>query len=302
MKRRFIALFLTAVLCVAMCTACSEDTPSTNLSFSDTNLQDMKKLDGKTVTIQGYMSTLSPIDGSFMYLLNLPYQSCPFCIPNTTTLSNTIAIYAPKGSKFTFTDRLIRVSGVLEYSSTAFTDDYQYSYQFRIVDASYTVVDASELSPELTLWQNLASTDVIADVYSMYDFINFICFWGTYTAEFSSGKDYLYYTDLDHFLYSETGSFHYGLADGYFDDMIRRIEEVDSEAFTELVRNIRDAKSFSATVLTAIKNKEYSYVDEYSGTFKDGRKQYRMNDADTYDMKMSLLYQTFADWLANWEV
>ena len=96
--KKITALILVAVMVLSMLamTGCDKDTgPSTALSFSDTNLKDMKELDGKTVTISGYMSTLSPISGAFMYLLNLPYQSCPFCEPNTTTPSTTIAIYAP---------------------------------------------------------------------------------------------------------------------------------------------------------------------------------------------------------------
>ena len=34
---------------------------------------------------------------SFMFLMNLPYQSCPFCVPNTSQLSNTMEVYPKKG-------------------------------------------------------------------------------------------------------------------------------------------------------------------------------------------------------------
>lgn len=308
MKRLF-SLCLVVLMLLSLFTGCGSDKPSSKLSFSTTDLNDIKKLDGETVYITGYMSTLSPIDGSFMYLLNLPYQSCPFCEPNSTTLSNTIAIYAPNGKKFEFTDRLIKVTGTLEYSDdAAFTDQYGYQYRFRIVNASYEVVNTSELGEHLQLWQSLASTDVISNVYAMYDYINFLCFWGTYTYPWESGEDYLYPSDLPYFLYNEGAQFNYGYVEGYFDDMIKQIESVDKTAFADLVTNIKQAESFAEEVLLAIENQEYEFVDEYtknaSGSlqFGDGRMQYRMNDAEQYSNKMTTLYQAFASWLAQWEV
>lgn len=303
--KKITALILVAVMVLSMLamTGCDKDTgPSTALSFSDTNLKDMKELDGKTVTISGYMSTLSPISGAFMYLLNLPYQSCPFCEPNTTTLSNTIAIYASNGKKFEFTDRLIKVTGTLEYSKSGFTDEYGYNYNFRIINASYEAVNTAELGEHLQLWQSLAATGVVSDVYAMYDYIYFLCFWGKYTADFESGKDYLYPSDLDNFLYKDGMQFNYGLQDGYFDNLIATIEEVDKTAFASLVENIRQAEAFAAEVLLAIENGEYSAVTEYSATFGDGRIQYKMNNADAYDQRWRDLYSAFANWLGEWEV
>lgn len=311
--KRIIAFLLVAIMMLPVftMTGCGKDNgPSTHLSFSDTNLEDMQKLDGQTVTINGYMSTLSPISGAFMYLLNLPYQSCPFCEPNTTTLSNTIAIYAPDGKKFDFTDRLIKVTGTLEYSSKGYTDEYGYNYSFRIVDASYEVVNTSELGAHLKLWQELAATGVISDVYAMYDYINFLCFWGTYTATWSDGsKDYIYPADLQYFLYNDGTQFNYGYKDGYFDSMVATIEAVDKTAFAALVNNIRQAQTFAQDVLRAIDNEEYVFVDEYSKNsstgsliFGDGRYQYKMINADAYDETMSNLYKAFANWLGEWEV
>lgn len=284
--------------------------PSSKLSFSDTNMNDIKKLDGQQVTISGYMSTLSPIDGSFMYLLNLPYQSCPFCEPNTTTLSNTVAIYAPKNKGFDFTDRLIKVTGTLEYKSVgSFSDEYGYNYKFRIVDATYEVVDTSELGEHLQMWQELASTGVIADVYAMYDYINFLCFWGTYTAQFDGGSDYLYAADLEWFLYKDDGQFNYGKDPDYFSDMITTIESVDKDAFSKLVKNIKAAETFAREVEAAIDRGDYEQVAEYSIDastgrliFGDGRQQFRMKDYKRYDTTMTSLYQEFAQWLAEWEI
>ena len=52
----------------------------TKLSFKSAAEYDyLKTLDGTMVTINGYMATSSPVDGSFMFLMNMPYQNCPFC-------------------------------------------------------------------------------------------------------------------------------------------------------------------------------------------------------------------------------
>lgn len=301
MMKRIVSLLLLAALLFSLA-ACSEDLgPATKLSFAGANsIEEMKKLDGQTVTINGYMSTLSPISGAFMYLLNLPYQSCPFCEPNSTTLSNTLAIYAPEGKKFEFTDRLIQVTGILEFGD--YTDEYGYQYSYRIKDATYEVVDTSQMDANLHLWQSLASTDVISDVYAIYDYINFLCFWGTYTATFSEGKDYLYPSDLDRFLYKDGAQFNKFYQDGYFEGLIQRIEEVDKTAFADLVANVRQAETMAQEVLADIAAGKYEKVTEYSGQFKDGRTQWRMKDAEAYQTRLQDLYRGFANWLAQWEV
>ena len=304
--KKVISLILISCLAVFMFAACGNDnggdeTMGNTLSFSQANsVEAMQKLDGKQVNIIGYMSTLSPINGSFMYLMNLPYQSCPFCVPNTTQLSNTMAVYAKNGDSFEFTDRAIKVTGTLEFGD--YTDEYGYEYGYRIKDATYTEVDTSEMSDKMKLWQQLASTNVISDVYNMYEYVNFLCFWPTYTAEFEGGKDYLYPTDAINFIETEGAQFNYGYAEGYFDSMIKTIEEVSTTDFITLVENIKKAKSLAERAFADLKAEEYATTTEYSGSFGDGRSQYKMNNADTYEKEMEAIYREFAEWLAEWEI
>ncbi|MBQ2716865.1 MAG: hypothetical protein IJF21_08700, partial [Clostridia bacterium] len=187
MKRTFA--FILAIIFVVMPLASCEKGGAGSgqlLSFSQAqSIEEMEKLDGKEVTIIGYMSTLSPISGEFMYLMNLPYQSCPFCVPNTTQLANTMAVYAKSAEGFEFTDRAIQVTGILEFGD--YTDEFGYEYNYRIKDATYTVLNTDDLDPKIKLWQQLASTDVIAEIYQMYEYVNFLCFWPTYTAQFEGG-------------------------------------------------------------------------------------------------------------------
>lgn len=304
--KKVISLILISCFAVFVFASCGNDnggdeTMGNTLSFSQANsVEAMQKLDGKQVNIIGYMSTLSPINGSFMYLMNLPYQSCPFCVPNTTQLSNTMAVYAKSGDSFEFTDRAIKVTGTLEFGD--YTDEYGYEYGYRIKDATYTEVDTSEMSDKMKLWQQLASTEVISDVYNMYEYINFLCFWPTYTAEFEGGKDYLYPTDAINFIETEGAQFNYGYAEGYFDSMINTIEKVSTTDFITLVENIKKAKSLAERALADLEAEEYATTTEYSDSFGDGRSQYKMNNADTYEKEMEAIYREFAEWLAEWEI
>ena len=284
---------------LAACNNHEKDEGSILLSFSQAqSVEEMKNYDGKQVSIIGYMSTLSPISGDFMYLMNLPYQSCPFCVPNTTQLSNTMAVYAK--DEFEFTDRAIQVTGVLEFGS--YTDEFGYEYSYRIVDADYQVLDTSNMSEKLKLWQQLASTDVIADVYTMFEYVNFLCFWTTYTAQFEGGSDYLYPSDAIHFIETDGAQFNYGFKEGYFEDLIATVRSVDKTAFDELVRIIEDAKALSQQAYAELSAGNYQVVNEYSGTFNDGRTQYYMIANETLDKEMQRIYLAFSKWLSSWEI
>ena len=92
-----LLLVSAMLLCFAGCKK-EDNSEATKLSFQAASGYDyLKTLDGTKVSISGYMATSSPVDGSFMFLMNLPYQSCPFCVPNTSQLSNTIEVYSKKG-------------------------------------------------------------------------------------------------------------------------------------------------------------------------------------------------------------
>ena len=302
MKRTF-AFILAIVFAVLPLASCGGGDKSGGqlLSFSQAqSIEEMEKLDGKTVTIIGYMSTLSPISGEFMYLMNLPYQSCPFCVPNTTQLANTMAVYAKSAEGFEFTDRAIQVTGTLEFGD--YTDEFGYEYNYRIKDATYTVLNTDDMDPKIKLWQQLASTDVIAEIYQMYEYVNFLCFWPTYTAQFEGGGDYLYPDDAIYFYKTEGAQYNYGYQPGYFDSLIAKVESVSKTDFTALVENIRKAQALAAEAIVEIEAGNYASVAEYSGQFGDGRPQYKMNRAEEFDAKMQETYLEFAEWLATWEL
>ncbi|MBQ3486286.1 MAG: hypothetical protein IJA77_12380, partial [Clostridia bacterium] len=97
-----IALLLLLTMAAFVMCGCEKSPEAPiKLSFKAASGYDyLKSINGKTVTISGYMATSSPVDGSFMFLMNLPYQSCPFCVPNTSQLSNTMEVYPKDGDAF----------------------------------------------------------------------------------------------------------------------------------------------------------------------------------------------------------
>lgn len=303
MIRKFAFILAIIILLPAFfgCSGEKDEGGARLLSFSqEQSVSEMKRLDGEEVTIVGYMSTVSPDSGKFMYLMNLPYQSCPFCVPNTTQLTNTLAVYAKSEDGFEFTDLAVRVTGILEFGD--FTDEFGYEYGYRIKDAKYEVPAEDELDPKLALWQQLASTDAVAEIYKMYEYVYFLCFWPTYTANFEGGSDYLYPSDVELFCKEEGAQYNYAYKEGYFDALVAKVESVSATEFTALVENIRKAEAIVKDALAEIEAGNYSSVNEYSDSFGDGRTQYRMNRQDEFESTVEATYREFAEWLATWEI
>lgn len=301
--KKFAALIALLICIALLATGCGgtkvSSAAATKLSFADSaSLDILKSLDGKRVTITGYMATLSPLDGTYIYLMNLPYQSCPFCVPNTTQLANTMAVYAPSGSKFDFTDRPVQVTGTLRVQDRV--DDYGYSYNYYIDDASYVAVDLSSVSQEYALYQSLAEDGVIADVNAMFDYLMFICQWteymGSYTDE--SGAEisyYLYPGDVENILADE-GTYGYAAeaSPDYFPGLIRRVEAVSATGLTELTDIIAGAQEVEQYARAELSAGSYTY-DEVAD-------KYTLENNDELYNRFYAVYLEFSDWLTRYEL
>lgn len=306
-----MALFLLLTFCA--CDKGSKDAGEpTKLSFkSASGYEYLKSLDGTTVTINGYMATSSPADGSFLFLMNLPYQSCPFCKPNTSQLSNTMEVYPKKDKAFAYTTQAIKVTGTLVVapSDKPFTDLYGYEFNFKLVDADYTILKSEDLSADMALWQKIAESDVVNDLYKMYDYVNFVCCWNTYVVNSYTDADgnvvpgfYLYAADALNYLNQDGAQFAYGRQPGYFDGLVSRIEKIDPTAFSDLVANIRDAEALSARALTALENGEYTYELQTVERFGTEDYIYTINDGEAFMAELDRIYLAFTNWLAGWEM
>ena len=316
--KRMILLLLTAVMIFSL-TACGAGETSTNdgeitkLSFkAASGYEYLKTLDGKPVTISGYMATSSPVDGSFLFLMNLPYQSCPFCVPNTSQLSNTMEVYPKDGETFSYTAQAIKVEGTLEVSESEdkpFVDTYGYEFCCKIVDASYTIIKAEELSEDMALWQKIAESDVVNEIYKMYDYVNFLCSWPTYYVNDFTDENgnevkgyYLYAADAENFVYQEGAQYNYGYREGYFDAIIAKIEAVDPTAFADLIANIRKAEALAREALAELENGNYTSEYQYVEMFGQEDYIYTLNKGDELVARMNEIYTEFANWLGSWEM
>ena len=317
---KFTAIFLLLAVMTSTFSACNKDDtvdPNgenvTKLSFKAASGYDyLKTLDGTFVTISGYMATSSPVDGSFMFLMNLPYQSCPFCVPNTSQLSNTMEIYPKKGESFSYTTQAIQVVGTLEVSESEdkpFTDKYGYEFCCKIVDATYTIIKAEDLSEDMALWQKIANTDVVNDIYKMYDYVNFLCAWNTYFVNSYTNENgetvpgyYLYASDAEHLIYNDGAQFNYGYKEGYFDSIVAEIEAVDKTAFADLVANVRKAEALANKALGELE--EGNYTSEYKYVEMFGKEDwiFTLNKGEELTAEMQQIYMEFSNWLGSWEM
>ena len=272
----------------------------------------LKSLDGKTVSMNGYMATSSPADGSFIFLMNMPFQSCPFCVPNTSQLANTIEVYPQKGDSFDYTTQAVRVTGTLVVAkdpSKPFTDLYGYEFSFKIEDASYRILKDTDLSAEMQLWQNLSASGIVNDLYDMYNYVNFLCNWPNYKVNSYTDKDgnkhpgyYLYSADALNYLEKDGAQFNYGYKDGYFENLRKRVLKISDTAFSELVNNITEAEALAKEALADLKEGKFTSEKKYVEEFGQEDYIYMLNRGKEFMERMDLLYSFFSNWLAGWEL
>lgn len=299
MKRIFFLILVLVLSVVSGCADNKESVEPTKLSFSDAiDLSSIQKLDGKPVTITGYMATVSPVSGAFMYLLNLPYQSCPFCVPNTSQLSNTMAVYAPSGREFDYTEQAIRVTGRMELGD--FTDEYGYEYNYRIVDATYEIVDLSTVSDQYALWTSIASDGVVGELSNMFNYLSFVTSWPDYTGtamkeDGSTVTHNLYPADAEKFL-NDDGPYGFASyrASGYFEGLIARVNGINEEELADLAQIIRDAQALEQTALAELASAGYTY-DEVAD-------KYTLNNAESFNVQFGEIYTRYSRWLSKWEM
>ena len=294
-----VTLLAIAVMCLSGCGNSMKTATAQKLSFAESvSIDSIKALDGKPVTITGYMATLSPLNGDYIYLMNLPYQSCPFCVPNTQQLANTMAVYAAKGTKFDYTDRPVKITGRMELGD--FTDEYGYTYNYRIADAGYEVVDLSQVSSDYAMYQSLAEDGVIADVNSMFDYLLFVCQWTEYQGSGVDGNGqqityYLYPGDVENVLVDD-GDYGYAAQanEDYFPGLISRVKNVGGDSLTELTEIIDDAQDLEQDDRNELGEQRYSY-DEAAD-------KYILDNSDELYNRFYEIYGRFSQWLTKYEL
>lgn len=300
--KRVLAIILTLALtlCLTACGGNDMDAASvTEISFGDAvSFESIEKLNDQKVSIIGYMATISPISGKYMYLMNMPYQSCPFCLPNTTQLSNTMAVYAPEGKTFDYTDQAIRITGTMVIEDMV--DEFGYTYNYRIADASYEIVDLSTVSEDYKLWQAIASDGIVTELSAMFDYLHFLCQWPEYQSSYvdengNTVEFFMYPGDVTHYLEDDSA---YGYADkyadSYFPGLISRIRAISPDGLEDLVAIVEAAQKLADIALAELESGEYTY-DEATDKFT-------LNNNDTLYEQFYEVYYQFSNWLTRWEL
>ena len=260
-------LFLIVIICVFMFGGCSNTTNTENsnndiktsksmlnadrimadgsyqIRFSDlVELEALKEYNNKTVTALGYLSPIAGYDGSFGYLMNLPYQTCPYCLPSDTKITNTIAIFAKKGKALEFTEAAVLVKGTLKLEP--YTDEYGYSYNYRIVDVTIENADTSDLGEKITLYNKLAEKEILTKLMDTLYWVDENVFYDEYTA---NGAVY------DRTIVDLTN----------LDAVINDLSEFNTEEVSILINTANKLKELTIEVNKLTENKEYEKIKEY---------------------------------------
>jgi hypothetical protein len=232
-KGRIIALLLILVLSAGI-SACGNETEIAVIHFSDlmdanyNPTQKMISLDKEQVKLNCFMASQSPLDGSFVYAVNLPYISCPYCaIDQGSVIINAIPIMAGKLGKIEFTDRPVTVTGRLEIASK--TDVFGYTSPYRIFADKIEEADFSKLSDNMKDYMMLANDGVMNEIY-------------TYLGTVSSA----YYAF-------------------YYNENLELIAEVDLEAFRKTLESLKSYGIESYKPLIMIMEEYYTITERYNG-------------------------------------
>ena len=149
-----------------------------------------KSLDGKEVEMTGYMAVQSPLDESYIYLVNQPYVSCPFCAIGDITKLEIIPVYMADSSAIKYTENGVTIKGKLEVGEKV--DALDYTTQCRIYADKVEEIKEADVDTELqTYYANLSQAGMIIDIQTLQMNIEYAT-KEEYLAEFGTTKVEMY--------------------------------------------------------------------------------------------------------------
>lgn len=209
------------------------------LKFKNTNSDEyVSSLNGKKVKMTGYISTLSPVNGKFAYLMNMPYQSCPYCVPGTSQIYNTIAIYAKENSKIEFTNDPVTVEGTLETGT--FTDEFSYEYGVRIANATVKKADVSKLSQNILMYSAISEEGIVDEIYATINGIDQIVYYDYY--------EYYYQVSPDTLSPFDTGR---------ITTVIGKLKGISTENYKDIISVLESARTIALSANKNLTDKNY---------------------------------------------
>lgn len=213
------------------------------IRFSDlVSLEALQTFKDKTVTAIGYLSPIGSYDGSFSYLMNLPYQTCPYCLPSDTKITNTLAIFAKNGEQLEFTEAAVMVRGTLKLEP--YTDEYGYSYNYRLIDVEIEEADTSDLGAKVALYNQLAEKEILTRLMGALYSVDDNVFYDEYIAQ---GYEY------DRTIVDTT----------QIDALLNDLASFDSAEVSILVNTANKLKEIAIEVNELMENGELTKFAEY---------------------------------------
>lgn len=264
--------------------------PIAGNKLSFTNLvEDMKALDGQTVTLTGYMCQDISAKGNIIYVMKAPCRETPFTEDNSVQLADTLAVHLTKKSVPEFTEKLIVVEGTLTFEEC--TDIRGYSYGYCLKNGTYTLADAETLKGTSADWQKLTESGIIEKMNRMYAYADFTCNW---TSTLNANAEYTAPIVALYNIQTEGAIYYYGFEEGYFDSIIEEINALEGD-FSALVSNVRKAKALSEKAVLALQNNEYSLSEDGSG-------MYVHKNGDEIKNEYTAAYTEYSQWLEGWSL
>lgn len=293
-------LLIVACLLSVSCHVSEEDATPIDFRTYQT-YEDWQGADGETVVIRGYMATATAAGDVFFQLVNAPYTRRPTAGEN----SFFIDVYPARGETVTAVPTAaIKVVGRVELApqDKPFVDELGYESYVRLVDATYAILSAEELTGDAAVWRTVAASGLINNVMDAFNYAHFVCAWTEYTGKNSDGTQfYLYPEDARAFITEEGGQYYYGYSDGYFDRLSGRAIDLDAQVCAELSDILTKLGELSAEGLASLNGNNYTQValsgeDILSGFVGHA---YVLNDAEELMEEYEALFARLNDWLAR---
>lgn len=138
----------------------------------------MKKYEGKYVEVEGYFAPYGDEEASLYYLSCMPQNQRMFEESNSGAYS-VIALSFNEDQGIEYYEGPISVVGKVEYGTYG-TDTNGYSYKYKIVDATYNVIDEEDIKDESTKkyydWITEENSD-LSILFSEIDLIGNTIYW-----------------------------------------------------------------------------------------------------------------------------
>lgn len=224
------------------------------IRFKDTvEIKDLRKLDGKKIKIIGFMANSSPLDKSMIYLMNLPYHNCVYCVPNTNKLINTMAVYPKQGENIEFTEVPIEVVGTLKFENI--TDETGYSYEYRLVDSEIKPADIKSMDESVKIYTDLVNKGFVTKINKIISEANSIIYYD---------KQWGSLADVE------------PIPEEYIKEVENMFEVVDKAKYQDIISVVEKLKKLVKNINDILKSKEYYKMEQLEN--RDYEIFYKVND------------------------